>query len=66
MEKNEVGRFRFCPACGYPVMPAILESEDQNTDAFDPESPRCSCCKRPWIACPCTPADEGECQSERS
>lgn len=63
MTPDEAGRWRFCPACGRPLMLPYFVSEDQNSDDFDYTAPRCSCCERPWVACPCTPADEGECQS---
>ena len=58
MTSEEVGNFRFCPACGRSsVKPEYGDSEDF-------ESQECSCCDCPWIACPCTPASEGECRSE--
>jgi hypothetical protein len=60
---DEVGRWRFCPACGRPLMAPEFASEDQDSEAFNFEDIRCSCCARPWIACPCTPAAEGECRS---
>jgi hypothetical protein len=55
MQPNDVGRFRFCPACTAPVMAPDFASEDQDDPAFDYTSPRCSSCNRPWIACPCEP-----------
>jgi hypothetical protein len=63
MDVEEVGKWRFCPACGRPIMSPEFDSEDPESDSFDFESIRCSCCERPWIACPCTPISEGECRS---
>lgn len=48
----EVGSWRFCPVCGRPAR----ESEYVNDD------PVCTCCDRPWPACPCTPPP-GQCQA---
>lgn len=63
MNINEVGRWRFCPACGRPLREPNFDSEDQDSESFNHEDPVCSCCERPWIACPCTPIDEGSCKS---
>ncbi len=63
MDINEIGMWNFCPACGRPVMSPEFSDEDRESDSFNYESVRCSCCRRPWIACPCTPAIEGECRS---
>lgn len=65
MDTSEIGKWRFCPACGRPVMKPEYDSEDPDSSGFDFESPRCSCCERPWIACPCTPETEGKCQSTK-
>lgn len=65
---NDVGVFRFCPACGRPVVRGdglLTRSEDPDGD-YVFEDVRCSCCNRPWIACPCTPASEGACTSTTS
>jgi hypothetical protein len=48
---DDVGRFRFCPACARPVSEPIFDGE-----GFLIESQRCSGCDRPWPACPCEPA----------
>lgn len=64
MDALDVGRFRYCPACGRSLLPPATEAEDPDSEAFDWEEPRCSCCDRPWIACPCTPVEEGECRAE--
>jgi hypothetical protein len=63
MDVNEVGIWRFCPACGRPIMESEFTSEDSNSEFFNFEEVRCSCCERPWIACPCTPVWQGECSS---
>lgn len=63
MKVDDVGRWRFCPACGRPLMSPVFAIEDQDSAEFDYEAIRCSCCERPWIACPCAPAGEGECLS---
>ena len=55
MEVDDVGRWRFCPACGKPRSPPDMASEDQDDDHFDFEAVRCSGCERPWIACCCEP-----------
>ena len=60
MNVDEVGKWRFCPACGRPLMELKFDSEDQDNESFNFEDIRCSCCERPWIACPCTPAEESE------
>lgn len=56
MDPEDVGLWRFCPACGRP-------SDGLNYDN-NYEAILCSCCDRPWVACPCTPALDGECKSE--
>ena len=65
MEPDEVGDFRFCPACGRPVIRKSMfyDLDEQDIDDIDLQEVRCSCCDRPWIACPCTPVTEGECKS---
>lgn len=63
MNVEEVGKWRFCPSCGRPVMKPEFASENIDSELFNFEDIRCSCCERPWIACPCTPATEGECRS---
>ena len=62
MDPNEVGAWRFCPACARPILPEDGERIAEGFDLFL-EDIRCSCCERPWIACPCTPVSEGECKS---
>ena len=63
MDPYDVGTFRFCPACGRPVIrkDIFYDLDEQDIDDIDLRDVRCSCCDRPWIACPCTPATEGEC-----
>jgi hypothetical protein len=51
MDTYEVGEWRYCPACGRTIYRGMFDEI------------RCSCCKREWDACPCTPASEGECRS---
>jgi hypothetical protein len=62
-EGADVGDWRYCPHCARP----LVEPEYTSIDgiAFDLEDMVCSCCRRPWIACPCTPAEEGACRAER-
>ena len=60
LDLPEVGEFRYCPACGRHA------TEPDTGDHDDLEAWRCSCCKRPWPACPCTPAAEGDCRAEVS
>ena len=59
----DVGKWRFCPSCGRSRGEAQFSSEDPDTERYDWEDVLCSCCRRPWIACPCTPVDEGQCRS---
>ena len=59
MTPEEVGKFRYCPACGRPSTGPEYGDEDNF------EEQECSCCDRPWIACPCSPASEGECVSKK-
>lgn len=60
-----IGQWRFCPNCGRPLMAEYeYDSQDPDSPRFDHEEARCSCCQRPWIACPCTPASDGPCQAE--
>jgi len=66
MDVEDVGTFRYCPACARPIGEAEFLSEDPATKGYDLESVRCSCCERPWIACPCTPASEGSCRAIES
>lgn len=63
MNVEQVGEWRYCPACARPLLPPRCDSEDPDDEHFDYLDPRCSCCQRPWSACPCTPASEGECRS---
>lgn len=68
MNVDEVGRFRYCPACARPVMPEDLITGAAPDDIADREEVRCSCCERPWTACPCSPANNGvsnDCLAER-
>jgi hypothetical protein len=71
MDPYEVGLFRRCPACGRPIMDGpIVDFRDyfgeRGSSAVDMlEEIRCSCCERPFIACPCTPVEEGDCRSVR-
>lgn len=58
MNVEDVGKFRFCPACAAPVGKAIFVKEDPDSDDFDPSEARCSTCERPWTACPCEPRGE--------
>lgn len=60
-EGADVGEWKFCPHCARP----LIEPEYAGLDwiTFDLEDMVCSCCLRPWIACPCTPASEGECRA---
>lgn len=44
MNAADVGTWRFCPACARP------SAEDEFGEQ------RCACCRRPWEACPCSPA----------
>ena len=53
-----VGGWNFCPQCARP-----LKESDYVSDDF--EDMVCTCCNRPWIACPCTPASEGECRAAK-
>lgn len=55
MDVDEVGRWRFCPACAAPLKAPAYSDEDQDDDRFNFEAPRCSTCERPWIACCCEP-----------
>ena len=68
MDVDDVGQFRFCPSCGRPVIRKGLfyDLDKQDIDEIDLREIRCSCCDRPWIACPCTPAVEEKCRSEIS
>jgi hypothetical protein len=48
----------------------IVDFEDyfgeRGSSAIDMlEEIRCSCCERPFIACPCTPVEEGDCRAIR-
>jgi len=52
------GEWHFCPACGRPA-----KRMDWQTGTDEEEPPYCTCCERPWFACPCTPASEGECKA---
>ena len=58
MDATNIGGFRYCPACGRPVLPPDDPSEDPDREAFDWEAPRCAGCGEHWIACPCAPAEE--------
>ena len=60
----EIGKFRYCPACGRPVDPTPLAGANPETarEQNRLDEVVCSCCQRPWIACPCTPATEGYCR----
>ena len=64
-EINEVGKFRFCPACGRTVIRKWMsyDLDEQDIDDINLKEIRCSCCNRPWGACPCTPVTDGECGS---
>ena len=55
MDVEDVGRWRYCPACAAPVLTAETDAEDPENEQFDFTAPRCSACDRPWIACPCEP-----------
>jgi hypothetical protein len=68
MDPDDVGLIRCCPACGRGLVGAPFDF-----DGWDDMAPamqlnlfeelRCTCCDRPWKACPCTPAEEGPCLS---
>lgn len=60
-EGSDVGDWKFCPHCARPLVEPEYAGMDGIT--FDLEDMVCSCCMRPWIACPCTPASEGACRS---
>jgi hypothetical protein len=62
-EDGPIGEWRYCPHCARPVGEPKLTSEDPGSDHFQCDSARCSCCDRPWVACPCTPAEDGECKA---
>ena len=57
MSDRSVGEFNYCPHCGRPAMPPEYTSgpDVDPEESEDWEEWRCSCCDRPWIACPCTP-----------
>lgn len=57
-EDRPIGAWRFCPQCARPL------NYPEYGDANEFEDMECSCCRRPWIACPCTPASEGPCRAE--
>lgn len=57
MDVDDVGRWRFCPACAAPILFPWFPCEDPESDNFDFEEPRCSGCERPWIACSCEPTN---------
>ena len=57
MNVEDVGGWNFCPMCARPLV------EPGYGIAIEFEDMLCTCCKRPWIACPCTPASEGKCRS---
>lgn len=65
MDAYEVGEFRFCPACGRPVKrkDILYDLNEQDIDEVDLIEIICSCCERPWVACPCTPASDGKCRA---
>jgi hypothetical protein len=44
MAPEDVGMWRFCPSCGRPLMEPDFLSEFQDSEAFDAEQLRCSCC----------------------
>ena len=56
---GEVGDIRFCWACGRPA------SNQWGDDEESPEGYNCECCDRPFTACPCSPASDGECTAEK-
>lgn len=47
---DDVGKIRFCAACGRTVKTPVYEVETE-----DANEAICSCCKRPMMACPCDP-----------
>ena len=57
MDVDEVGRWRFCPACAKPLAEPEFDSENPDAPGFQWEDPRCSGCHRPWTACPCENID---------
>jgi hypothetical protein len=58
MTDTEAGSWNFCPHCARELQePEFVDHEFEDMV--------CPCCERPWIACPCTPASEGECRSVR-
>lgn len=61
-----VGEWRYCPHCARPLIPDPVLGDPQGLGGYEQDWLICSCCMRPWEACPCTPASEGPCQADTS